>query len=504
MKVVSATTMATLELLAYQQGYQEEDFMEKAGEGIARLTLEFIKNQQLSKQILLLCGKGNNGGDAFVAGRYLLKQGLKVTALQPELIQQKSSLGQLNKKRFLESGGVCFSELKDIHFLHYGLILDGLFGTGFKGEIQEPYASMIQAANHSRLPILAIDIPSGLNGSTGAIEGAVIHATQTIFLGLPKIGFFLKDGWNVVGKLRRLEFGLPVSLIQQAKSEFSLITPFQAAELLPSIKRNRHKYQAGQVIGLAGSPGMPGAGLMASLSALRGGSGIVRLLHPDGMQVELVGSPYELIKVPYHLERPEHVLQELEKGQATFIGPGLGKTQAVRDLLKQVVPFLQHPCVLDADALTIYSELAFPLPSRVVFTPHMGEMQTLLHQKERLILNLDLLQQCQQYANTLQITLILKGAPTFIFHPGKSIFVNPTGDPGMATAGSGDVLTGLLASLISQGLDTHETAILGVYLHGLAGEFAAERTSSYGLMATDLVLYFWQAFQFLQKVRLLH
>lgn len=498
MKVVSAKVMAELEAYAYQQGFKEEEFMENAGRGIALATQEFIRRHQLAHCVWLLCGKGNNAGDAFVAGRYLLEQGYQVTAIQPDNLAHCSTLCQQNGRRFLEKKGKLIQQLTA--FDSSGVILDGLFGTGFKGQVRPPYAPLIDAANQSGLPILAIDIPSGLNGTTGQIEGSVIQATETIFLGLPKTGFFLENGWNVVGKLRRVDFGLPKTSVDQVEADFELSTQKQIADLLPPIKRNRHKYQAGYVIGLAGSLTMPGAALLSSLAAFRGGSGMVRLLYPQGMEAELSSSPYELIKIPYDYDQPQEVSQLMQKAAATFVGPGLGRSEKTYHLLRYVIPALEKPCVIDADALTLFADQAFQLPAQAILTPHTGEMQALFKSSSHLILSLDLLKTCQRYAEEHHITLILKGAPTFIFHPQKPIFVNPTGDPGMATAGSGDVLTGLLASLLSQGLDCRKAALLGVYLHGLAGECAAkQRKTSYGVMATDLIAHFASAYDALQN-----
>jgi ADP-dependent NAD(P)H-hydrate dehydratase / NAD(P)H-hydrate epimerase len=498
MKVVSAKMISEIEARAYRRGHTERDFMENAGRGIALAAQQFIEKYQLPHNIWLLCGKGNNGGDAFVAGRYLLDQGYPVTAIQHEELYRCSPLCQENGRRFLDKKGKLVNQL--VSFGSGGVIIDGLFGTGFKGQVREPYASLIEAANRSGLPILAIDIPSGLDGSSGQIEGSVIHATETIFLGLPKTGFFLENGWNVVGNLRGVDFGLPADLIEQAAADFHLNTQDQIARLLPPIKRNRHKYQAGYVLGLAGSPTMPGAALLSTLAALRGGSGMVRLLYPHGMEAVLSSSPYELIKIPYTYDQPQEVSQIMQKGGATFIGPGLGHSEQIGQFLQKIVPTLEKPCVIDADALTLFAEGAFQLPKQALLTPHTGEMQRLLKSSTSLILNLDLLHTCQRYAEEHRLTLILKGAPSFIFHPQTSPCVNPTGDPGMATAGSGDVLTGLLASLLSQGLNCHQAALLGVYLHGLAGELAAEKRGvSYGMIASDLITHFDSGYEILQN-----
>lgn len=500
MKVVSAKAMAELEAKAYQQGFAEIDFMENAGKGIARLTQEFIQNHQLDNQIWLLCGKGNNGGDAFVAGCHLLDQGCRVTAIQLEGLDQCSPLCRQNGRRFLDKNGKIIRQFDSLG--HQGMILDGLFGTGFKGKVRPPYDSLIQAANQSGLPILAIDIPSGLDGTTGKVEGSVIQAAQTIFLGLPKTGFFLENGWNATGSLQGVDFGLPSTIIEEVGADFELMTSNQISSLLPPIQRNRHKYQAGYVMGLAGSPTMPGAALLSSLAAFRGGSGMVRLLYPQGMENELSSSPYELIKIPYAHDEIDQISQLMEKAASAFIGPGLGRSHPIMHLLEVLLPQLKIPCVIDADALTLFANQPYPLPPHAIFTPHMGEMQTLLKSSVHLILNADLLGTCQRYSEEHHVTLILKGAPTFIFHPQTPIFVNPTGDPGMATAGSGDVLTGLIASLLSQGLNCHQAALLGVYLHGLAGECAARhQQTSRGIMATDLVNSFAEAYKILTDLK---
>ncbi len=497
MKVVSTQGMAEIESRAYKQGFSEEIFMENAGREIAHVAQEFIRQHQLAHFIWLLCGKGNNTGDAFVAGRHLLEKGYQVVAIQFENLDNCSPLCQKGRQLFLGKKGKIIDQIEN--FGSSGIILDGLFGTGFKGRIGEPYARLIEAANQSKLPILAIDIPSGLNGTTGQVEGIAIQATETMFLGLPKTGFFLDEGWNLVGKLKKIDFGLPQSIIDQSKAGFELTTRKHVAQLLPFIKRNRHKYQTGHVIGLAGSRNMPGAALLSSLAAFRGGSGVVRLLYPKEIEGALSSSPYELIKVSYSYDQHQTIYQFMQTASANFIGPGFGRHPQSQKLLQSIMPFLSKPCVIDADALSLFSEKPFSLPSQSIFTPHTGEMQNLLKSPSHLNLSHDLLISCQMYAEKHGITLILKGSPTFIFQSEKAIFVNPTGDPGMATAGSGDVLTGLLASLLSQGLSCHHAALLGVYLHGLAGEIAAKKQkTSYGIMATDLIANFADAYAFLQ------
>jgi len=496
MKVVSPNEMSTLESQAYRDGSSESDFMEEAGSGVALVAYDYAERHELNRNVILLCGKGNNAGDAYVAGIHLLHLEYEVFAIQVISISECSPLCKQSHERFANEGGRFIEASAD--FESFGMIIDGLFGTGFNGVVNEPYASLIEKANASKLPIIAVDIPSGLNGENGDVLGPAIIANETAFLGLPKMGFFLKDGWNHVGKLRYVDFGLPQKYIQEWTSAHLMLSPDIIVPLLPSIKRNQHKYQAGYVVGVAGSPGMPGAAVLSSIAALRGGAGIVRLMHPDGMQAELASSPYEVIRAPYKYGDTAEMILQMNRASANFIGPGLGQSPEVRKLLREVLPKLENPCVIDADALNILASEEIQLPKQTIFTPHHGEMMRLLKMTSAPMINQEFLDKCRRYAAEKQVTLVLKGGPTFIFHSGESILVNPTGDPGMATAGSGDVLTGLLAGLLSRGISTRDAAALGVYLHGLAGEHAAEEMTSYGMMASDIIFHFPEAFKFIQ------
>lgn len=495
MKVVSPRQMSDIESSAYRDGASETDFMEEAGSGVALVVHEYVERHNRDRIVILLCGKGNNAGDAYVAGIHLLHLDYDVFAIQAAPIAECSNLCKQNYQRFMTEGGRQADTLSE--FPLNGTIIDGLFGTGFRGEAEEPYAAIISLANNSGLPIIAVDIPSGLNGETGIAEGEAIQATATTFLGLPKMGFFLNGGWNRVGKLHPVDFGLPKEYISEFDPEMIMLTKELLKPIMPPIIRNRHKYSAGYVVGLAGSPGMPGAAILSSVSALRGGAGIVRLLYPDGMQTELSSSPYELIYTPFHFDNTPEIVAQMNRASATFVGPGLGRTPEVRALLQQVLPQLEKPCVIDADALNILAETDIALPKQTVLTPHFGEMMRLLNMTERPNLDLEFLKTCRSYAANKTATVVLKGAPSFILHADRPFLVNPTGDPGMATAGSGDILTGLIAALLAQGLTTNDAAALGVFLHGIAGEYAADDMTSYSVCATDMTYRFSEAFKFL-------
>ncbi len=489
--------MSQMESEAYNDGSSEEDFMEQAGKGAAELVHEYCEAKKTVKHIILICGSGNNAGDAYVVGRYLLRKNYKVFAYQIDELKECTPLTQKNYSQFTSKGGVVHKIIspKEVTFPDEGIIVDGIFGTGFHGIAKEPYATVINKSNQSGLPIISLDIPSGVNGNTGVVEGPAIFATETIFLGLPKLGFFLEDGWNHVGNLRYVDFGLPKKYIDQISTNYTMLTPELTKPLLPKLVKNRHKYQAGFVVGVAGSPGMPGAAIMSSISSLRSGAGIVRLLHPKGMENELASSPPEIIRVSYTAGDYSKVNDLLNTATACFIGPGIGKTPASADLVKSIFKSIHRPCVIDADALTIMAEEKLSPPKNSILTPHAGEMMKLLKKSTPKPASADFIHTCQEYANEKHVTLVLKGGPSFIFHPGESVRINPYGDPGMATAGSGDVLTGLIAGLLAQGLTPHQAATLGVYIHGIAGEHAAAQLTSYCMIATDILAHFPAAFR---------
>lgn len=500
MKVVTAKQMAEIEALAYQDGALEKDFMEAAGQGVANHVIEFIEWRGLHHEIFMLCGKGNNAGDAYVAGRYLLEQGYRVSALQIAPIETCSKLCQENHQHFQAIGGKVIAHTQEmpILFPQAGLILDGIFGTGFKGAATEPYATVIQQANDSGLPIISVDIPSGLNGNLGTVEGPAIQATATIFLQLPKIGFFLEDGWNHVGQLLHVDFGLKADSIAKAHAAMELPDIASLSRLFPKTKRNRHKYERGFVVALAGSPTMPGAALLASTAALKGGAGILRLLSPHGMEQELSQSRYEIIKDSYKYNQASYheMVELLNKASAAFIGPGIGKKSETIEMLQYILPKITKPCVLDADALTILATTNIEIPKNSILTPHHGEMARLLGKSSLGSITENTLNTCAQYAKEKNIVLVLKGAPTFILY-GDQMFVCDRGDPGMATAGSGDVLTGLIASLLAQGLTPVNASICGVFLHAIAGEYAAMQQTSHCMLAHDIIDHFPDAYRML-------
>lgn len=472
--VVTAQEMRKIEKLAIKEGGNEEVFMRQAGLQVGSYALEWIGRHSLPRRVTLLIGKGNKGGDAYAAGIYLLQNGIRVRALHIEPPHNCSPLNQLLSTEFVRAQGhlELITPEVPLEFEGEGLIIDGFLGTGFQGEVQFPLSMAIGAANISGVPILAIDIPSGLDATTGEVKGIAIQATETITLGMFKSGLVLRDGWNYTGRIQCKNFGLAPQYFSQVEAIAHIPTKKTLASYLPPIVRNRHKYQAGYVVGFSGSKIFKGAPKIAGLASLRSGAGIVRIFHKE----EIGPSPDPLICQLWNKKEWE---EEKKRAGALFLGPGCGDKIA---FLRKEIPLIQNPLVVDADA--IQKEISYP--KQTILTPHRGEVLRLLGLKKTPSEE-DLLALCHKWAHRTQCILVLKGAPTWIFSKNSPPVLIPHGDPGMAKAGMGDALTGIIAALLAQKATPLHAAILGVSLHAIAGEKGALQKSSYSLLPGDLI-----------------
>lgn len=487
-KVASATEMARIEKLSIEDGFDQETYMLKAAEGIAKQVQEYVKTSQRKKKIVLLVGKGNNGGDALAVGSLLIKEGFEVLAFCLFSTKKCSPLNQKQKKSFEKEGGKCtfLQDVKEINLPKDGVIVDGLLGTGFQGKTEGLLAEVITFVNASKIPILAIDIPSGLNGNTGQVLGPAIKAKKTYYLGLPKAGFFIEEGYNHIGELAFVDFGLPKKYSEMAKPTFQKLEKECLSSCLPEIKRSQHKYEKGYVLALAGSKNMPGAALLCTLSALRSGAGIVRLFHTEDMHEELASSFKELLKTPISEKDYLTIFEEAKRAKSIILGPGSGSSSFFQKLLKEILEKIDLPMILDADALEPFAKDIHTYPKNLVLTPHRGEMQKCLSMKGK-CKDAEFFAKVQQFVEDKKVVLVLKGAPTFVFSPKSIPIVIPIGDPAMATAGSGDVLSGVIGALLAMQLKPLDAAVCGVAIHAVAGELCAKEKSSYCVIASDLI-----------------
>jgi len=498
-KVVSATEMARVEGLNSEGPSSAERYMWLAGAGVVK---EVERKKGEEKKVTLLIGRGNNGGDGLVAGSLLRRQGYHVVGYVICPMEEMSILAQKQRKRFVEEGGVVreIQGMDPRQLSLEGVIVDGLFGTGFRGPLQGFILELIRYVNRSACFVVSIDIPSGLNGDTGRVDPIAIRADKTVCLGLPKFGLFLEEGCQYVGELCYVDFGLSVCDLDEMRGCAYLVDEVGLARSLPVPSLTQHKYQAGYVIAVAGSQGMGGAAMLSTLAAFRSGAGIVRLFYPQGMEGELVAAPYELIKSSYTYQKVEPILKESGRAGACLIGPGVGRSDETKRFLFRLLSELSLPLVIDADALYALEGRYSSLKVSAIMTPHHQEMRKLLDKDSST--HLDLIEGCQSFADECEVVIVLKGMPTYLFSPRSLPILIRRGDPGMATAGAGDVLTGVIAALLAKGLSLKEAAALGVYLHALSGEFAARKKGSHFVMASELICHLSQAFRVVEKSQL--
>lgn len=507
MKVLSSSVMAKVEQRAFEiyGEDQAELYMDAAGAGIARgIQGLSVRKKDRSGKILLLCGPGNNGADALVCGCYLVRSGDHVSAIcDMSTLSHRGTLWQKKYREFLQAGGNVLNaeEVTEEIISDCDLVVDGLFGTGFRGQISGLYLRLIAMVNRKAPGVVSVDIPSGVNGDLGLAEAdpvQVVRSDLTFFLGAPKIGAFFDRCLEWTGRFSVLSFGLPDELMEQASASARLIEPESSELRLPPLRRCQHKYEAGFVCGLTGSRGMDGAAVLSGMAALTAGAGIVRILslHPPSRWGS--SCPPELLLTPAGSEDTEesvlsldHWTPFLQKAAAVYLGPGIGRTPLAEKSCQWVVEHSEAPLVIDADALFFFASGKIRLsPGRqAILTPHLGELASLLRQPVQKGMNPALKEQCAAWVQEHSVILLVKGAPVFIFYPELPDCpdILSCGCPGMATAGSGDVLTGIVASLLAQGLSPEEAVRTGAFLHGRAGERAREHLGDRSLTASALI-----------------
>lgn len=487
-KVSLAKDLLSLEKKAFLDGVSEEKLISEAGQKIYSHAIRLIKEKKLSSKIVLLCGKGNNGADGYAAALLLLQNGYKALAYHTADLQQTSPLCQKFLKEFQQASGKIkfITEAEQIHFEKKSLIIDALLGSGFSKKLEGLLLEIVQKANLTKEIILAVDIPTGLEANTGDVKTDAIKAYETITFTSAKWGFYLNQGYNYIGKVIVEPIGLADTYLEQLHVKAYLLNEKEIIKKIPPVVRKRQKYERGSLLGITGSKAMMGAAYLSGLAALRTGSGIV-FLFSDGKESK---APLELLTFTLDFQNENELFSKIEQVKAVYMGPGLGRTQEIENLLLKILPQIKKPLLLDADALYFLSKHLkdiplSKLPVMPILTPHKKEMLRLLG-RENLEEGL-LIEECQKFVKQHHVILVLKGAPTFIFHPEYAPIIVDRGSPAMATAGTGDVLTGIIGSLLSQQLEPYIAALLGVYIHDIAGEKAAETKGSYSVIASDLI-----------------
>lgn len=502
MKIVTAEEMRQIDRRTIEGfGIPGERLMEKAGEAVQKAAMR-ARRPDLPEGVLLFAGRGNNGGDAFVAARLLQKLGvINLTVLLTEESELTGDAAT-NLVRLRQVGGEILvardpSDLQRIPFRDYDVIVDGILGTGIKGAVKGFYAEVIELINRLDKRVVAIDIPSGINGDTGLHEGPCVRADVTVTMGLPKEGLLRGDALNHVGKLEIADIGIPAEVIDQAKSAADLLTEEEMASLLPRRKRITHKGDYGRVFVLAGSRGLTGAAAMVCRAAMRAGSGLVFLGIPASLNPILEVKLTEPMTVPLD-ETPEgsvaysacsKVLEHLSACTNAVIGPGISTHPETARLVEEILRKAKLPLLVDADGLNCLegkADLLRDYPSPLIATPHPGEMSRLSGIEASQILKQPW-EVAADFARRNGIIVILKGAETVIADADGSVSINIAGDAGMASGGMGDVLSGVVGSLVGQGLRPIDAAKLGTFVHGIAGEIGVQQKGQLSLVASDVI-----------------
>jgi ADP-dependent NAD(P)H-hydrate dehydratase / NAD(P)H-hydrate epimerase len=502
--VLSVEQMQRMDRLASEElGLPSVCLMENAGRGCAEAVLEEV-DRRGARRVAILCGGGNNGGDGFVIARNLANQGLdpEIYALVPAA---RTTGDAAIMRGVVEKMGLPVVELDGEEaipdFRGMDLVVDALLGTGLKGAPTGLTAQLISAVADSAVPVIAIDIPSGIQGDSGKVEGAAIQAELTLTMAAAKRGLLLAPGRDYCGEIRVVDIGYaPGDLVEGA--EWGRADEHDLRGLLPLRGPSSHKGDHGKVLLLAGSLGMAGAALLASRAALRSGAGMARLAAPEAVVAQLAGAMPEVMTLPLAGDRKdlERLLAALDWADILAVGPGLGTEPGTRKLVRELLRRCGKPTVLDADGLAAFDGEPKALGEReapLCITPHGGEFLRLLGKQGEFSQHAMLLR-AGELATELELTLVLKGAPTVIHTAGGDVLISGTGNHGMATAGVGDVLTGLIAGLAAQGLELDDAALLGVHLHGLAGDLAAQRFGPRGMTAVEVLGFLPAAFRALE------
>ncbi|MYA28212.1 MAG: NAD(P)H-hydrate dehydratase [Nitrospira sp. SB0666_bin_27] len=510
MKIVTSHQMRELDRRTiHEAGVPGKTLMERAGAGVVSAmgkTFDTLKG----KTVTVFCGKGNNGGDGFVVARLLRQKG---SAVQVCLLAQARDLkgdAKLMYQRFVKGAGrskVLSSPSPDrVHRLvrDSHVLVDALLGTGTSSPVAGPYQEAIQAMNASEAPIVAVDLPSGIDADTGDTLGTAVQADLTVTFGNPKLGLFLGAGVDHAGRVHCVDIGIPSQYVEDLSVPIEMLTPTLIRPWLPERPASSHKGTFGHAGIIAGSSGKSGAAALAAKAALRAGAGLVTVATPSSVQASVASGIPEVMTLPLP-ETADHTLSRdalpllqtfLPSRSSIGIGPGLSTQPETADVVRTLIDHCDRPLVIDADALNAlagHTRLLRARPLSPLLTPHPGEMARLLGESSAATVNRNRLGIAHDFARTHSSVVVLKGARTIVALPDGATAISPTGNPGMATAGTGDVLTGILTGLLAQGVSPWEAAQSGAFLHGLAGDLAAQAYGYPSLMAGDLLACLPQA-----------
>lgn len=501
MKLVTAKQMRELDRAAIEKhGVPSLELMERAGSAVADAAQDMARKRK--GPVVVVCGSGNNGGDGLVAARVLHQRGIDVTAILLTRSSDLSPDARANWERLVPLTAHVFDNMHPDQFaMHHptfagaSVIVDAILGTGLAREVAGPLAQAIEYLNALHGPIVAVDIPSGLSADTGKPLGVAIRAARTVTLGMPKLGLYVGDADDHVGDITVADIGIPAEEIEALATPLAMTDPALVRQLFAPREPASHKGTYGHVAVVAGSAGKLGAGYLASMAALRAGAGLVTYYLPersfekfDARYAEIMCHPLpDRGRGHLHPDGLKDLTDDLAKKNVIALGPALGTADDTRNFVNGLIDATALPLVVDADGLNVL-DLARLKRRRAptVLTPHPAEFGRLAGRSTDEVQG-NRVPLAMKFAGENRVHLVLKGHNTVTATADGRLFINPTGNPAMASAGMGDALTGLIAGLIAQGIDSAMAAAAGAYLHGLAGDRAAEDVGDRGVVASDVI-----------------
>jgi hydroxyethylthiazole kinase-like uncharacterized protein yjeF len=458
------------------------ELMERAGAGASEALLRWYDG---ARTFTLWCGTGNNGGDGFVVARKLREAGRDV---------EVKLLGREDKVQGDAGASLAAAREAGVPFVDdhrpADVVIDAVFGTGFRGSPRPEAARAIAAMNGTNAPVVALDVPSGVDASTGEVEGPAVEANRTVTFHAAKLGVAVAPGRFYAGEVTVVDIGIAPAESRSGRVRDAIV------DLVPRRGPRDNKYSAGAVLVVGGSTGLTGAPSLASEAALRAGAGIVIACVPSSLNVVFEQRLVEVMTRPCADEggrltpaAADDVLDAARRAGAVAVGPGLGRTDATRELVRVLLSRLELPVVVDADALWALAghlDWVFARGAPTVLTPHAGELGRLLGRPSAWV-NGHRLRAVETGADEVGAAVLLKGADTLVTAPGKGVLVSDLGTPGLATAGSGDVLTGVVAAFLAKGMEPRSAAAAAAAAAGLAAREAGRRHGEAGLIARDVI-----------------
>ncbi len=498
--VLTPAQAVELDRAAQARGIPAEALMERAGRGVAQSAVDLVGGTY-GRRAVVVCGKGNNGGDGLVAARHLARWGMGVAVVMIEVPEdlREPAATNLERLRAETSARILTSDRLPHELPRADVAIDAIFGTGFRGMPEDEWATAIGELNASGVPVVAVDIPSGVDGTSGAVGGDAIAAELTVTFGAAKTGALLLPGGERAGQLRVVDIGFPDDLVQ---TDLFLTEPGDVAAVMPRREADTHKRASGVLMIVAGSRGMTGAPRLMAEAAGRMGAGLVIVAVPTEILPIVQSGLVETVFVglpstadgTVAAAAVEQLLERLADVDALAMGPGMTTNAETAGAIRALVARSPVPVVLDADGLNAFTGEAQAIADRrseVVLTPHVGEFGRLTGVKPR-DLEADRIGHVRRLASESGAVALLKGSRTLIAAPDGHARINLTGSPVLATAGSGDVLTGTIGGLLARGLGALDAAAAGAYLHGLAGTLAG-RTLGEGTLAGDVAAHLPEA-----------